>query len=53
MGFPGGLDSKVSAYNVRDLGAIPGSGGSPGEGKGNPIRTLCVRRVEGGVAGAY
>ena len=28
MGFPSGSDSKVSAYNVGDLGSIPGSGRS-------------------------
>ena len=27
---------KASAYNVGDLGLIPGSGRSPGEGNGNP-----------------
>ena len=32
MGFPGGLDGKVSAYNAGDSGLIPGSGRSPGEG---------------------
>ena len=32
--FPGGADSKVSACNSGDLGLIPGSGRSPGEGKG-------------------
>ena len=31
--LPGGSDGKVSAYNVGDLGSIPGSGRSPGEGK--------------------
>ena len=35
--FPGGSDDKVSAYNVGDLGSIPGSGISPGEGKGCPL----------------
>ena len=35
--FPGGSDGKASAYNVGDLGSIPGSGRSPGEGSGNPI----------------
>ena len=29
--FPGGSDGKASAYNVGDLGSIPGSGRSPGE----------------------
>ena len=32
----GGSDSKESACNARDLGLIPGSGRSPGEGNGNP-----------------
>ena len=26
MGFPGGSDGKESAYNVGDLGSIPGLG---------------------------
>ena len=30
MGFPGGSDGKESAYNVGDLGLIPGFGRSPG-----------------------
>ena len=30
-GFPGGSDSKASAYNVGDWGSIPGLGRSPGE----------------------
>ena len=30
--FPGGSDGKASAYNVGDLGSIPGLGRSPGEG---------------------
>ena len=36
--FPGGLDSKASAYNAGDLGSIPGSGRSLGEGNGNPLQ---------------
>ena len=40
--FPGGSDSKVSAYNARDLGSIPGSGRSPGEGNGNPLQYSCL-----------
>ena len=32
LGFPGGSDSKESARNVGNLGSIPGSGRSPGEG---------------------
>ena len=38
MGFPGGSGSKESAGNVGDLGLIPGSGRSPGEGHGNPLQ---------------
>ena len=37
MGFPGGLDSEESAGNVGDLGSIPGSGRSTGEGHGYPL----------------
>ena len=29
---------KESACNVGDLGSIPGSGRSPGEGNGNPLQ---------------
>ena len=35
--FPGGSDGKASARNAGDLGSIPGSGRSPGEGNGNPL----------------
>ena len=34
-GFPGGSDSKQSAYNTRDPGLIPGLGVSPGEENDN------------------
>ena len=34
--FPGGSDGKESDCNAGDLGSNPGSGRSPGEGKGNP-----------------
>ena len=36
--FPGGSDSKVSAYNAGDPGSIPGLGRSPGEGNGNTLQ---------------
>ena len=36
-GFPGGSDGKASAHNAGDLGLVPGSGGTPGEGNGNPL----------------
>ena len=35
--FSGGLYGKASAYNVEDLGSIPGSGRSSREGNGNPL----------------
>ena len=38
MGFPGGSDDNESAYNAGDLGLIPGSGRSSGEGNGNPLQ---------------
>ena len=38
LGFPGGSVGKESAYNVGDLGLIPGLGKSPGEGKGYPLQ---------------
>ena len=37
MGFRGGSDGKESACNVGDLGLIPGSRRSPGEGDSNPL----------------
>ena len=40
MSFPGSSDGKASAYNAGDLGLIPGSGRSPGEGNGNPLQSL-------------
>ena len=41
-GFPGSSDGKVSAYNVGDLGLIPGLGRSPGEGNGNSLQYSCL-----------
>ena len=40
---PDGSDSKESAYNAGDPGSIPGSGRSPGEGKGNPLTPVFLR----------
>ena len=40
--FPGGSEVKVSACNAGDLGSIPGSGRSPGEGNGNPLQYSCL-----------
>ena len=38
LDFPSGTDGKESACNVGDLGSIPGSGRSPGEGNGYPLQ---------------
>ena len=47
--FPGGSDGKVSACNAGDLGLIPGSGRSPGEGNGNPLQYSCLENsMDGG-----
>ena len=39
---PGGSDGKASARNAGDLGSIPGSGRSPGDGYGNPLQYSCL-----------
>ena len=39
---PGGSEAKASLCNVGDLGSIPGSGRSPGEGNGNPLQHSCL-----------
>ena len=38
-----GSDGKESACKVGDLGSIPGSGRSPGEGNGNPFQYSCLK----------
>ena len=38
----GGLDGKDSACSAGDLGLIPGSGRSSGEGNGNPLQYSCL-----------
>ena len=42
-GFSGGSEVKASACNAGDLGSIPGSGRSPGEGNGNHSSILAWR----------
>ena len=47
--FPRGSDGKVSAYSAGDLGSIPGSGRSSGEGNGNPVLNSCLENpMDGG-----
>ena len=41
-GFPGGSEGKASACTLGDLGLIPGSGRSPGEGNGTPLQYSCL-----------
>ena len=48
--FLGGSDGKASAYNVGDLGSIPGLGRSPGEGNGNPLQYSCLENLMDGGA---
>ena len=49
MGFPGGSEVKVSAWNAGDPGSIPGLGRSPGEGNGTPLQYSCLENpIEGG-----
>ena len=38
----GSSESKESACNAGDLGSIPESGRSPGEGNGNPLQYSCL-----------
>ena len=45
----GGSEVKASACYVGDLGSIPGSGRSPGEGNGNPLQYSCLENpMDGG-----
>ena len=49
VGFPGGLEGKVSACNAGDPGSIPGLGRSSGEGHGNPLQYSCLENpMDGG-----
>ena len=50
---PFSSDGKASACNAGDLGSIPGSGRSPGEGNDNPLQYSCLENpVDGGAWGA-
>ena len=41
-GFPGVSAVKNSPAKAGDIGSIPGSGRSPGEGNGNPLQYSCL-----------
>ena len=50
MGFPSGLDSKVSVCNAGDPGLITELGRSPEEGNCNPLQYSCLQNsMDGGV----
>ena len=40
-----GSDGKESACDAGDLGLIPGLGGSPAEGNGNPFQYFCLENA--------
>ena len=42
MGGLSSSDGKESAFNVGDLGSLPGSGRSPVEGNGTPLQYSCL-----------
>ena len=43
--FLGSSDGNESACTAGDLGSIPGSGRSPGEGNGNPLQYSCMENA--------
>ena len=47
MGIPGGSDGKESKCNAGDLGLVPGSGRSSGEGNGYPLQYSCLENPMG------
>ena len=50
MGFPDGAvveNPPANAGDTRDVGLIPESGRSPGEGRGNPLQYSCLENLHG------
>ena len=48
--FSGGASGKeptCQRRRLRDMGSIPGSGRSPGEGHGNPLQYSCLEDPHG------
>ena len=43
LSYPGGSVVKNLTANAVDLGSIPGSGRSPGEGNGKPLQYSCLK----------
>ena len=49
MGFPDGSDGKESVCSVGNLGSVPGTGRSPGDGDSNPLQYPCLENfMDGG-----
>ena len=44
MGLPGGSDGKESACITGDLGSVPESGRTPGEGNGYSLQNSCLEK---------
>ena len=42
MGFPGDSVVKNPPAYAGDMGSLPGSGRSPGEGNGSPFQYFCL-----------
>ena len=48
-GLPRGHSGSETACSAGDLGSIPGSGRSPGEGNGNSLQYSCLGKpMDGG-----
>ena len=45
--YSGSSEGKESFCSAGDLGLIPGSGRSPGEGNGNPLQYSCLENPHG------
>ena len=44
-GFSGGSVVKNPPANAGDVGSVPGSGRSPGEGNSNPLQHPCLENL--------
>ena len=40
-----GKEPPAKAEDTADLGSVPGSGRSPGEGSGNPLQYSCLENL--------
>ena len=53
LGLPGSSDNKESSCNVGNLGSIPGLGGAPGGGHGNPLQYSCLENLNPGLYSSW